>query len=394
MEHKRWIVHIDLDSFFVSVERKFNPDLIGKPVLIGGSAERGVVASCSYEARKFGVHSAMPMKQALRLCPDAIVIRGSHGLYSEASREVTEIIHNSVPLYQKTSVDEFYIDLTGMDRYHDSYKLASELRQRVIRETGLPISFGMASTKTVAKMATNEAKPNGQLLIPHGSEAAFMAPLPIRKIPMLGEKACQKLYQYGIEKIAHLQKTDVRFLETIFGKHGRDVWNKAHGLDDGEVVSDHERKSMSTENTFHNNVADLKTLETSLVSMTEELASKLRREGLVTSCLAIKLRYANFETHTVQEKIPLTAAEHILIPGVKNLLKKAWNQSRPIRLIGVRLSNLSPGSYQINLFEDNEEQIRLYQAMDNINGKFGDKTVCRAAGMNIGTRNFNPFMHG
>lgn len=394
MEHKRWIVHIDLDSFFVSVERKFNPDLIGKPVLIGGSAERGVVASCSYEARKFGVHSAMPMKQALRLCPDAIVIRGSHGLYAEASREVTEIIHNSVPLYQKTSVDEFYIDLTGMDRYHDSYKLASELRQRVIRETGLPISFGMASTKTVAKMATNEAKPNGQLLIPHGSEAAFMAPLPIRKIPMLGEKACQKLYQYGIEKIAHLQKTDVRFLETIFGKHGRDIWNKAHGLDEGEVVSDHERKSMSTENTFHNNVADLKTLETSLVSMTEELASKLRREGLVTSCLAIKLRYANFETHTVQEKIPLTAAEHILIPGVKNLLKKAWNQSRPIRLIGVRLSNLSQGSYQINLFEDNEEQIRLYQALDNINGKFGDKTICRAAGMNIGTRNFNPFMHG
>ncbi len=394
MEHKRWIVHIDLDSFFVSVERKFNPDLNGKPVLIGGSAERGVVASCSYEARKFGVHSAMPMKQALRLCPDAIVIRGSHGLYSEASREVTEIIHDSVPLYQKTSVDEFYIDLTGMDRYHNSYKLATELRQRVIRETGLPISFGMASTKTVAKMATNEAKPNGQLLIPHGSEAAFMAPLPIRKIPMLGEKACQKLYQYGIEKIAHLQKTDIRFLETLFGKHGRDVWNKAHGLDEGEVVSDHERKSMSTENTFHNNVADLKTLETSLVSMTEELASKLRREGLVTSCLAIKLRYANFETHTVQEKIPLTAAEHILIPGVKNLLKKAWNQSRPIRLIGVRLSNLSPGSYQINLFEDNEEQIRLYQAMDNINGKFGEKTVCRAAGMNIGTRNFNPFMKG
>jgi len=394
MEHKRWIVHIDLDSFFVSVERKFDPSLIGKPVLIGGSAERGVVASCSYEARKFGIHSAMPMKQAMRLCPHATVIRGSHGLYSEASREVTQIIHDSVPLYQKTSVDEFYIDLTGMDKYHDSYQLATELRQRVIRETGLPISFGMASTKTVAKMATNQSKPNGQLLIPHGGEAAFMAPLPIRKIPMLGEKACQKLYQFGIEKIEHLQKADVRFLETIFGKHGRDLWDKAHGLDDGEVVSEHERKSMSTENTYHNNVADLKTLETSLVSMTEELASKLRREGLVTSCLAIKLRYANFETHTVQEKIPLTAAEHILIPGIKNLLKKAWNQSRPIRLIGVRLSNLCPGSYQINLFEDNEERIRLYQAMDNINGKFGDKTVCRAAGMSIGTRNFNPFMRG
>ena len=243
-------------------------------------------------------------------------------------------------------------------------------------------------------MATNHAKPNGQLLIPHGGEAAFVAPLPIRKIPMLGEKTCQKLYMYGIEKIGDLQKADIRFLETIFGKHGRDIWHKARGLDDGEVVSGHERKSMSTENTFHNNVADLRTLEARLVSMTEELAFKMRQEGLLTSCLAIKLRYANFETHTVQEKIPLTSAEHILIPGIKNLLRKAWNQSRPVRLIGVRLSNLCQGSYQINLFEDNEEQIRLYQAMDTINFKFGDKTICRAAGMEIGTRNFNPFMKG
>lgn len=392
MEHKRWIVHIDLDSFFVSVERKFNPALNGKPVLIGGSAERGVVASCSYEARKYGIHSAMPMKQAMRLCPHAIVIRGSHGLYSEASREVTQIIHESVPLYQKTSVDEFYIDMTGMDRYHDSYQLATELRQRVIRETGLPISFGMASGKTVAKMATNQAKPNGQMLVPHGGEAAFMAPLPIRKIPMLGEKACQKLYQYGIEKIADLQRTDIRFLETIFGKHGRYIWERAHGIDDSEIVPHSDRKSISTENTFHTNVADHHSLETTLVSMTEELAFKLRKEGMLSSCLAIKLRYANFETHTVQEKIPLTAAEHILIPGIKNLLKKAWVPNRPVRLIGVKLSGLTQGLYQINLFEDNEERIKLYQAMDNINFKFGDKTVCRAAGMEIGTRNFNPFL--
>ena len=201
MELRRYIVHIDLDSFFVSVERKFDPSLIGKPVIIGGSADRGVVASCSYEARKFGVHSAMPTRQALKLCPQAIVIRGTHGRYSEASQEVTQIIHDSVPLYQKTSVDEFYIDLTGMDRFYDCYQLAANLRQRVIRETALPISFGMASTKTVAKMATNQAKPSGQLYIPRGKEMAFMAPLPIRKIPMLGEKTCEKLYTYGIEKI-------------------------------------------------------------------------------------------------------------------------------------------------------------------------------------------------
>jgi DNA polymerase-4 len=392
MEAKRYIVHIDLDSFFVSVERKFNPDLVGKPVLIGGSADRGVVASCSYEARKFGIHSAMPMKQAMKLCPHATVIRGSHGRYGEASRQVTQIIHDSVPLYQKTSIDEFYIDLTGMDRFHDCYQLATDLRARITRETGLPISFGMASCKTVAKMATNAAKPNGQIFIEHGKEKEFMAPLSIRKIPMLGEKTCQKLYQFGVEKIGDLQRVELKFLETVFGKHGRYIWERANGIDDSEIVPHSDRKSISTENTFESDVNDKKTIETVLVSMTEELAYKLRKENKVASCLAIKIRFANFETHTVQEKIALTAAEHILIPGIKNLLKKAWNGHRPIRLIGVKLSNLCQGSYQINLFEDNEERIKLYQAMDKINFKFGDKTVCRAAGMAIGTRNFNPFL--
>jgi DNA polymerase-4 len=394
MSAKRIIMHIDLDSFFVSVERKFDPSLIGKPVLIGGSADRGVVASCSYEARKFGIHSAMPMKQAMRLCPHAIIVRGAHGRYSEASREVTEIIQQAVPLYQKTSVDEFYVDYTGMDRYHDCYRHATELRHKIIRETQLPISFGMSSGKTVSKMATNQAKPNGQLYVPYGMERAFLAPLNINKIPGLGESTSAKLYQYGIEKIGDLQRTNLRFLETVFGKMGKFLWEKANGIDHGDVVPYSSRKSISTEHTFHTNIADRNKIETILVSMTEELASKLRRENMVASCMAIKVRYANFETHTQQEKIALTAAEHILIPGIKNLLKKVWNQHRPVRLIGVRLSNLCPGSYQINLFEDNEERIRLYQAMDKINFKFGDKTVCRAAGMEIGTGNFNPFMRG
>ena len=392
MAAKRYIVHIDLDSFFVSVERKFNPELIGKPVIIGGSAERGVVASCSYETRKFGVHSAMPTRQALQLCPDAIVIHGNHARYSEASQQVTKIIDETVPLYQKSSVDEFYIDLSGTERFYDPYKLASQLRQRIIRETGLPISFGMASGKTIAKMATNKSKPNGQLFVPHGKEMEFLAPLPISAIPGLGESTCAKIYQYGIEKIGDLQRVELRFLETVFGKSGRWIWEKARGIDYSEITPHSERKSISTEHTFDSNVSDKRTLETVITSMTEELAGKLRRENKLASCLAIKIRYGNFETHTQQEKIPLTAAEHILIPGIKNLLKKAWNQHREIRLIGDRLSQLATGSYQINLFEDNEERIRLYQAMDKINFKFGDKTVCRAAGMEIGTRNFNPFL--
>jgi len=230
MSDKRYIVHIDLDSFFVSVERKFDPSLIGKPVIIGGSADRGVVASCSYEARKYGVHSAMPTRQALKLCPHAILVRGSHGRYSEASAEVTQIIHDSVPLYQKTSIDEFYLDLTGMDRFYDCHQLASTLRRKIIKETGLPISFGMSSGKTVSKMATNQAKPNGELVVPHGREMEFMAPLPISKIPMLGEKTCHKLYQYGIEKIGDLQKVELRFLQTVFGKAGLYIWKKPGGL--------------------------------------------------------------------------------------------------------------------------------------------------------------------
>ena len=394
MDTKRYIVHIDLDSFFVSVERKFDPSLNGKPVIIGGSKERGVVASCSYEARKFGIHSAMPSAQAYKLCPHAIFLHGSYGRYSEASQQVTQIIADSVPVFQKSSVDEFYIDLTGMDRFYNCYKIATELRQRVIRETGLPISFGLSSNKTISKMATNQAKPNGQLMVEHGKEREFLAPLNINKIPMLGEKTCQKLYQYGIEKIADLQRTDIRFLETIFGRAGRSIWEKANGLDDSEIIPHSDRKSISTETTFDKNIVDKKTLENVLVSMTEELAFKLRKENKLTSCLAIKIRYANFETHTLQEKIALTSADHILIPGIKNLLARAWNQSRPIRLIGVKLSQLCSGNYQINLFEDNEERLNLYNALDKINFKYGEKTVCRAAGMEIGTRGFNPFMRG
>ncbi|MDB5136657.1 MAG: dinB [Mucilaginibacter sp.] len=392
MASKPYIMHIDLDSFFVSVERLDNPSLIGKAIIIGGNADRGVVASCSYEARKFGVHSGMSSREAFKLCPHAISVRGNHERYSEESVKVTKIVDEMVPLYEKASVDEFYIDLTGTDRFYDPYKLASQLRQRIIKETQLPISFGLASGKTVAKMATNKAKPNGQLFIPHGSEMVFLAPLPISAIPGLGESTCKKIYEYGIEKIGDLQKVELRFLETVFGKSGRWIYEKARGVDYGEIIPHADRKSISTENTFMNNVSDERTLESILVSMTEELSSKLRRENKLASCLAIKLRYANFETHTQQEKIPLTAAEHILIPGIKNLLKKAWNQHRPVRLIGVKLSQLCTGSYQINLFEDNEQQIKLYQAMDNINFKFGDKTVCRAAGMDIGTRNFNPFL--
>ena len=392
MNEKRHIVHIDLDSFFVSVERLKDKSLENKPVLIGGSSQRGVVASCSYEARKFGVHSAMPMKKALQLCPHAIVIGGNYSSYSKASAMVTQIIKDRVPLFEKTSIDEFYIDLTGMDKFFGCYQLASELRQSVIKETGLPISFGLSSNKTVSKIATGQAKPNGQIYVEHGKEKEFLAPLSVSKIPMVGEKACELLYSIGIHKIADLQVQNVKNLERHFGKMGLVMWNKANGIDDSPVSPYHQRKSISSENTFPTDVSDLSVLQQLLMSMLEQLTFKLRMENKVASCLAIKIRYSNFETFSQQITIPATHSDILLIPELKKLLNQAYDPARPVRLIGVRLSQLSEGSYQPGLFDNHERNEKLYEALDKLNNRFGAKTVSRATTFGISSREFNPFI--
>lgn len=392
MNEKRHIVHIDLDSFFVSVERLKDKSLENKPVLIGGSSQRGVVASCSYEARKFGVHSAMPMKKALQLCPHAIVIGGNYSSYSKASAMVTQIIKDRVPLFEKTSIDEFYIDLTGMDKFFGCYQLASELRQSVIKETGLPISFGLSSNKTVSKIATGQAKPNGQIYVEHGKEKEFLAPLSVSKIPMVGEKACELLYSIGIHKIADLQVQNVKNLERHFGKMGLVMWNKANGIDYSPVSPYHQRKSISSENTFPTDVSDLSVLQQLLMSMLEQLTFKLRMENKVASCLAIKIRYSNFETFSQQITIPATHSDILLIPELKKLLNQAYDPARPVRLIGVRLSQLSEGSYQPGLFDNHERNEKLYEALDKLNNRFGTKTVSRATTFGISSREFNPFI--
>lgn len=387
----RHIVHIDLDSFFVSVERLGNPSLLGKPVLIGGAADRGVVASCSYEARKYGIHSAMPMRTARRLCPHALIIGGNYDAYSRASKLVTQIIHESVPLYEKTSIDEFYLDLTGMDRFFGCYKLASQLRQTIMHETGLPISFGLSSNKTVSKIATGEAKPNGQLYIPHGSEKTFLAPLLVRKIPMIGEKACETLLKIGIHKVGELQKQSLENLQRIFGKMGLMMWQKAHGIDHSDVIPSHGRKSISGEHTFHTDSLDIKIMEQLLISISEQLTYRLRKEHTVASCLAVKIRYANFETFSQQMSISPTSSDHVLFPLIKQLFARALENGRPVRLIGVRLSNLSADTYQTNLFNNDAKNLPLYQTLDKLNSRYGTKTICRAATMGISTREFNPF---
>jgi DNA polymerase-4 len=392
MSEKRHIVHIDLDSFFVSVERLHDKSLEGKPVLIGGSSKRGVVASCSYEARKYGVHSAMPMKKALQLCPHATVVKGNYSAYSSASAAVTQIIKSKVPLFEKTSIDEFYIDLTGMDKFYGCYEIASQLRQTVIKETGLPISFGLSANKTVSKIATGQAKPNGQLYVEHGREREFLAPLSVSKIPMVGEKACEMLYSIGIHKIGDLQRQDVRNLERHFGKMGLLMWNKANGIDDSPVSPYHERKSISSENTFSSDQFDSADMIQLLISMLEQLTFKLRSESKVASCLAVKIRYSNFDTITQQITVPPSHSDNLLIPELKKLFAKAYDSGRSVRLIGVRLSHLSEGAYQPGLFDNHERDEKLYEALDKLNSRFGTKTVSRAATFGISSREFNPFI--
>ncbi len=386
------ILHMDLDTFFVSVERLNNRELVGKPILIGGTSDRGVVAACSYEARKFGIHSAMPMKLARSLCPEAIVIRGNSADYSKHSHIVTEIIRAHVPVLEKTSIDEFYADLTGMDKFFGCLKMATELRQRVIKDSGLPISFGLSENKTVSKVATGLAKPNNQLQVPYGTEKSFLAPLSVRKIPMVGEKTHTKLISLGVRKIQTLQEMSVDLMERAFGQNGITIWKKANGIDHSPVVPYSERKSISTERTFDRDTIDVVKLKGIITAMAENLAFQLRRGEKLTACVTMKIRYSDFNTYTLQKKIPYTAADHVLIPMALELFDRLYNRRLLVRLIGVRFSHLVKGFHQINMFDDKEEQLNLYHAMDRIRDRYGDRSVMRVSGMEARTiSRFNPF---
>jgi DNA polymerase-4 len=383
---------MDLDTFFVSVERLDNSSLYGKPVLIGGSGNRGVVASCSYEARTYGVHSAMPMKLARQLCPEATILRGDMERYSYYSNMVTDIIKESAPVYEKTSIDEFYLDLSGMEKFFGSYLFASDLRKRIQKESGLNISFGHSINKTVSKIATGEAKPAGQKKVDKGYERTFLAPLSVKKIPMVGNVMYQNLRRLGIDKISSLQQMPVNMMERAFGKNGISIWNKANGIDNSPVVPYSERKSISSEKTFERDSTDIKMLKSILISMTERLAFKLRKDHKLASEITVKIRYSDFNTYTQQIKIPYTSADHLLIDKVKSLFDKLYNRRVAVRLIGVRLGGLVSGGYQIDLFEDSNEVIKLYEALDNINKKYGNGTVKRAVGLGIKHKEFNSFM--
>ena len=382
---------MDLDTFFVSCERLIDSRLNGRPVLIGGTSDRGVVASCSYEARKFGIHSAMPMRMAKQLCPEAVVLRGNSGIYSKYSKIVTEIIKEEVPVYEKTSIDEFYLDLTGMDRFFGCHKLASEIRAKIIRESGLPISFGLSLNKTVSKIATGEAKPNNELNINKGNEKPFLAPLSVKKIPMIGSKTYKVLCDLGVKRIQSIQEMPIELMENVFGKNGIVMWKKANGIDNSPVIPYRERKSISTERTFDKDTIDVTKLEGIITAMAENLVFQLRKGNKLTACLTVKIRYSDFQTYTLQKHIPYSAADHVILPIVMELFRKLYKRRVLVRLIGVRFSHLVEGAHQINLFEDTSV-LDLYQAMDKIRNRFGDRAVMRASGMGAKTiSRSNPF---
>ena len=381
----RSILHMDLDTFFVSVERLLDRRLNGMPILIGGTGDRGVVAACSYETRAFGVHSGMPMRQARLMCPEALVIRGNSINYMKQSKAVTDIIKEAVPVCEKSSIDEFYADLSGMDRFFGCWQFARELRDRVIHETGLPISFGMSTSKTVSKVATGQAKPSGTLEVQHGTEQPFLAPLSVRKIPRVGTHTYNTLRNLGVKRIHTVQEMPIELMEQVLGQNGTSIWRKAHGIDPSPVIAFNERKSISTERTFAKDTTDVDKLRGILLAMTENLAYQLRRGRKLTACIAVKIRYADFDTRSVQARIPYSSSDHVLIPKAKALFEQLYNRRVQVRLIGVRFSHLVEGGCQMDLFDDVDERQELYRALDHIRNQYGDRSVVTAAGLEART---------
>jgi DNA polymerase IV len=386
-ESARHIAHFDLDAFFVSVELLKKPELKGKPLIVGGDGQRGIVAACSYEARKYGIQSAMPSLTAKRLCPHAIFLKGSYHEYSNYSRQVTEIIANAVPHYEKASIDEFYIDMTGMDKFFGISQYTKNLREKIIKDTGLPISYGLSTSKIVSKMATNEAKPNGYLEIPPGKETAFLWPLTVDKIPGVGKQTVIQLQSLGINTIEQLANTPFDQLEYSFGKWGKRMWEKAHGIDHNPVEQYSEQKSISHENTFHEDGNDVNFLHKELVRLCEETAFELREEKKLTGCVTVKIRYHDFETVSRQEVIDYTALDDVLIAKVKSLFNKLYRKGHKVRLLGVRFSHLIPFNIQINLFDQSEEKLQLYKAVDKIKNQFGYDVITKGSNTSKKTDN-------
>ena len=369
---------MDLDTFFVSVERLRNSALVGKPIIVGGLSDRGVVSACSYETRQFGVSSGMAIKIAKRLCPNAIFIKGDHDQYSYYSNIVTEIIAEKAPVFEKASIDEHYLDLSGMDRFFGTHKWLHELRSRIIKETGLPISCGLSVNKTVSKIATGEAKPNGEKNVEAALVKPFLDPLSIKKIPGIGDKSYQTLRDMGIVYIGTLSAMPRNLMHQVMGENGIHIWEKANGIDERPVQAYFEQKSIGAEQTFETDTTDMKLLQSTLTRMVQETCFEMRSQNKLCGCVTIKIRYSDFQTQTQQLRIQYTGYDHRILEVALQLFQKLYNRRLLVRLIGVRLSHFVYGSQQIDLFNDSVSMINLYQAMDKIRNWYGKEAVYRA----------------
>jgi DNA polymerase IV len=377
--HIRSIVHLDLDTFFVSVERLENSKLNGIPVIVGGISDRGVVASCSYEARNFGIHSGMSMKIARRLCPNAVVIRGDSDKYSKYSGIVTNIVRDKMPLVEKASVDEFYMDMTGMDSLLGVRKYLAELRQKIVKDTGLPISMGLSQNKTVSKVATGESKPVGKRVIGLGEEKIFLAPLPVRKLPMVGNETYQALSELGIKTIHNLQQMPEEVIKKVMGKKGQTLWLRSHGIDNTPVKPYYERESLSSERTFDRDTIDIKKLKTILTAMAIDLAYTLRKGNKLTACITVKVKYSDMQTYSKQKCIPYTSCEHFILQKTLEIFDNLFEQRQLVRTLGMKCSHLVGGGYQINMLEDSVSLTELYQQTDYLRKKYHNSRIVTRA---------------
>jgi DNA polymerase-4 len=370
------ILHVDMDAFFVSVELLERPELRGKPVVVGGRPDqRGVVTAASYEARKFGIQSAMPLRTAGRLCPHAIFLDGHHSKYTQWSDRVSTILTNFSPVVEMVSIDEAYLDLAGTERLHGPpLAAADKLLRNITRTTGLPCSGGLASTRLVAKVASDQGKPRGLVWVPAGSEERFLAELPVRKIPGIGKVTERALRAMGIETVEQIGAQAQEKLEKLFGQWGTALYRKARGGDSYEFVVDAEPKSISQNHTFNEDTDDSAALTAVLSHLSQKACKRLREAGLATSTLTLTIRYAGFDTHTRSKSLGESTALDAGINAVfQELLQKHRDQRRKVRLLGVSLSNFSHGGEQLDLLqaERREKLQKLTQATDRLRDKFG-----------------------
>ncbi len=374
------ILHVDMDAFFVSVELLERPELRGKPVVVGGRPdERGVVSAASYEARKFGIHSAMPLRTAGRLCPHAVFLDGHHAKYGEWSDRITTILAKYSPVVEMVSIDEAYLDLAGTERLHGPpLAAAHKLLAEITRTTNLPCSGGLAATRLVAKVASDQAKPGGLLWVPAGSEERFLAPLAVRKVPGIGEVTGKALRALGVESVAQLARLPEKKLESIFGQWGTALYRKARGGDSYEFVIDAEPKSISHNHAFSEDTDDVPALEAMLSYLSQKACKRLREAGLETRTLTLTIRYAGFETHTRSRTLAeVTRLDADIFRVFLELFRANWDRRRKLRLLGVALGGLAHGMQQLDLLDPQrrEKLEQLTRAADGLRDRFGFGSV-------------------